>query len=397
MKTNYTINGNIIWDWASLIPLLQKDITDFSDQDIIPLKIDEEYLEFCKIKLNIHSLIYEKANFNDILNAWNEIKKIIDIEKIAELLLYTTYSRIVDNGITLDNLWKVEPNIIILLKFCYWSSQILQIPTLVHKQKEVRQRLGGKLLRKIKSIAHDSISIPDDDSDENIKIEIDKNIHQMNNLQKERDFKKLRTFLIEYYNFFEVCLSEILYPALSKNIEHEIEFKPRNNDYDYDILISTIPVQVKNSFSFEIFSLNDEERLKINNYNAKIAKIDHYFFNDKDKLLEMDIKEILQSFLKSNISEINKALKQKAKIIIFDITRTWQGYLLNRRLCEDPEYIKWQNQLKEALNQISEYFVSVIIVARATEVNYRISSVFVKLPILRLLDEEKLNNAEIIV
>jgi hypothetical protein len=397
MKTNYTINGNIIWDWASLIPLLQKDITDFSDQDIIPLKIDEEYLEFCKIKLNIHSLIYEKANFNDILNGWNEIKKIIDIEKIAELLLYTTYSRIVDNGITLDNLWKVEPNIIILLKFCYWSSQILQIPTLVHKQKEVRQRLGGKLLRKIKSIAHDSISIPDDDSDENIKIEIDKNIHQMNNLQKERDFKKLRTFLIEYYNFFEVCLSEILYPALSKNIEHEIEFKPRNNDYDYDILISTIPVQVKNSFSFEIFSLNDEEKLKINNYNAKIAKIDHYFFNDKDKLLEMDIKEILQSFLKSNISEINKALKQKAKIIIFDITRTWQGYLLNRRLCEDPEYIKWQNQLKEALNQISEYFVSVIIVARATEVNYRISSVFVKLPILRLLDEEKLNNAEIIV
>jgi hypothetical protein len=397
MKTNYTINGNIIWDWASLIPLLQKDITDFSDQDIIPLKIDEEYLEFCKIKLNIHSLIYEKANFNDILNAWNEIKKIIDIEKIAELLLYTTYSRIVDNGITLDNLWRVEPNIIILLKFCYWSSQILQIPTLVHKQKEVRQRLGGKLLRKIKSIAHDSISIPDDDSDENIKIEIDKNIHQMNNLQKERDFKKLRTFLIEYYNFFEVCLSEILYPALSKNIEHEIEFKPRNNDYDYDILISTIPVQVKNSFSFEIFSLNDEERLKINNYNAKIAKIDHYFFNDKDKLLEMDIKEILQSFLKSNISEINKALKQKAKIIIFDITRTWQGYLLNRRLCEDPEYIKWQNQLKEALNQISEYFVSVIIVARATDVNYRISSVFVKLPILRLLDEEKLNNAEIIV
>jgi hypothetical protein len=397
MKTNYTINGNIIWDWASLIPLLQKDITDFSDQDIIPLKIDEEYLEFCKIKLNIHSLIYEKANFNDILNGWNEIKKIIDIEKIAELMLYTTYSRIVDNGITLDNLWRVEPNIIILLKFCYWSSQILQIPTLVHKQKEVRQRLGGKLLRKIKSIAHDSISIPDDDSDENIKIEIDKNIHQMNNLQKERDFKKLRTFLIEYYNFFEVCLSEILYPALSKNIEHEIEFKPRNNDYDYDILISTIPVQVKNSFSFEIFSLNDEERLKINNYNAKIAKIDHYFFNDKDKLLEMDIKEILQSFLKSNISEINKALKQKAKIIIFDITRTWQGYLLNRRLCEDPEYIKWQNQLKEALNQISEYFVSVIIVARATEVNYRISSVFVKLPILRLLDEEKLNNAEIIV
>jgi hypothetical protein len=397
MKTNYTINGNIIWDWANLIPLLKNDITDFSDQDIIPLKIDEEYLEFCKIKLNIHSLIYEKANFNDILNGWNEIKKIIDIEKIAELMLYTTYSRIVDNGITLDNLWRVEPNIIILLKFCYWSSQILQIPTLVHKQKEVRQRLGGKLLRKIKSIAHDSISIPDDDSDENIKIEIDKNIHQMNNLQKERDFKKLRTFLIEYYNFFEVCLSEILYPALSKNIEHEIEFKPRNNDYDYDILISTIPVQVKNFFSFEIFSLNDEEKLKINNYNAKIAKIDHYFFNDKDKLLEMDIKEILQSFLKSNISEINKALKQKAKIIIFDITRTWQGYLLNRRLCEDPEYIKWQNQLKEALNQISEYFVSVIIVARATEVNYRISSVFVKLPILRLLDEEKLNNAEIIV
>jgi hypothetical protein len=397
MKTNYTINGNIIWDWANLIPLLKNDITDFSDQDIIPLKIDEEYLEFCKIKLNIHSLIYEKANFNDILNGWNEIKKIIDIEKIAELMLYTTYSRIVDNGITLDNLWRVEPNIIILLKFCYWSSQILQIPTLVHKQKEVRQRLGGKLLRKIKSIAHDSISIPDDDSDENIKIEIDKNIHQMNNLQKERDFKKLRTFLIEYYNFFEVCLSEILYPALSKNIEHEIEFKPRNNDYDYDILISTIPVQVKNFFSFEIFSLNDEEKLKINNYNAKIAKIDHYFFNDKDKLLEMDIKEILQRFLKSNISEINKALKQKAKIIIFDITRTWQGYLLNRRLCEDPEYIKWQNQLKEALNQISEYFVSVIIVARATDVNYRISSVFVKLPILRLLDEEKLNNAEIIV
>jgi hypothetical protein len=99
----------------------------------------------------------------------------------------------------------------------------------------------------------------------------------------------------------------------------------------------------------------------------------------------------------AHISEINKALKQKAKIIIFDITRTWQGYLLNRRLCEDPEYIKWQNQLKEALNQISEYFVSVIIVARATDVNYRISSVFVKLPILRLLDEEKLNNAEIIV
>jgi hypothetical protein len=58
MKTNYTINGNIIWDWANLIPLLKNDITDFSDQDIIPLKIDEEYLEFCKIKLNIHSLIY---------------------------------------------------------------------------------------------------------------------------------------------------------------------------------------------------------------------------------------------------------------------------------------------------------------------------------------------------
>lgn len=173
MITSLTINGHLIWDWSKVIPLLVCDKIEYSDDDISPIGIDDKYVELCRIKLNIHSLIHNEANFKDIMNVWNSLEKIMDMPRIAEFLIFTTLSRIKDTNITTENLWRVEPLIIVLLRFCYWYSQILKLPSVKHKQQEIKQRLGKKLLRRLKNHALQTIPIEDIISDEQLKKEID--------------------------------------------------------------------------------------------------------------------------------------------------------------------------------------------------------------------------------
>jgi hypothetical protein len=81
------------------------------------------------------------------------------------------------------------------------------------------------------------------------------------------------------------------------------------------------------------------------------------------------------------ISQINKSLEQKAKIVILDGTRTAEGFLLNQSYTDDEIYIKFDDSLKKSVEKISDQFVNVIFASGAYDYNYRISTLAMKLPI----------------
>lgn len=173
--------------------------------DIGPTRIDDEYIEFCKIILNIRSLIYQDCKVNDLIDGWNELSKTLDLVRVLELFLATSMSRLKD--VDVSEIYKFEPDVIDFLKICYWYSRLRTIVTVIHKIKELRVRLAKKLLYRLES----KVSINYDGlSSEEIQKMISDTIREFG--KELTDFTNRRQLLNEYHDFVSVTISELMYP-----------------------------------------------------------------------------------------------------------------------------------------------------------------------------------------
>lgn len=90
----------------------------------------------------------------------------------------------------------------------------------------------------------------------------------------------------------------------------------------------------------------------------------------------------LLDYVKNNcISQINKALEQKAKAVILDATQTAEGWLLNQLFTDDHIYVKFDESVKKCIENYSNQYVNVVFASTAYDYNYRISTLALKLHI----------------
>lgn len=238
-KTARYIGKLLVWDWKGLMKAIHNGRLELSDIDAVPTRIDDDYVEFCKIKLNVRSLIYRNSSIDDLIEGWNGLNAKFDLVRVAELFLWTSMERL--KGIPVSEIYNFEPDVIDFLKICYWYSKIMRIPTVVHKTKELRTRLAKKLLYKLEtgkvSINYEGLS------EDEIQRTIDEKLDELN--QKETDINRKKQLLNHYFEFVTVSISELMYPSLSEEHGHHISFVPRNEDSDFDIIIDSLPFQVK--------------------------------------------------------------------------------------------------------------------------------------------------------
>src|SRR6266571_991524 len=87
LQTARHLGKRLIWDWKNIVGRIQNGNLEFSENYIGPTRIDDEYIEFCKIILNIRSLIYQNCKVNDLIDDWNELSKTLDLVRVLELFL----------------------------------------------------------------------------------------------------------------------------------------------------------------------------------------------------------------------------------------------------------------------------------------------------------------------
>lgn len=177
-----------------------------------------------------------------------------------------------------------------------------------------------------------------------------------------------------------------MYPSLAQEYGHRISFEPRNKDFDFDMKVENIPFQVKTLFSFKYFPVSTSETANFQKYLKDVAQIKYLYHNNKLNKSYVERKVI--DYVRNNrISQINKSLEQKAKIVILDGTRTAEGFLLNQSYTDDEIYVKFDDPLKKSIEMNSDQFVNVIYATGAYDYSYRISALAMRLPVKGRLDE----------
>jgi hypothetical protein len=366
------INRKLIWDWKNLIEAIQ-DGKLRTENNIGPTRIDDEYIEFCKIKLNIRSLIYQHCRIDDLVDGWNGLNETLDLVRMLEVFLWTSMSRL--NGIDVSEIYKFEPDVIDFLKICYWYSRIRRTPTIIHKVKELRSRLAKKLLYKLespkRSIDYEGLS----------DIEIEQIISDkvMESRKKGTDINR-KNLLNQYFDFVRITISELMFPSLAEEFNHEISFEPSNQDFDFDAKIDTLPFQVKTLISRKYFPISSLDIANHQKYEKEVAQIRSLYYNNQLNQAYV-ARRLLDCVKRRCISQINKSLEQKTKVIILDATLTTEGFLLNQLFTDDEVYVKFDDSIKKSIENYSNGYVNVVFASTAYDYNFRISTLAMKLPI----------------
>jgi hypothetical protein len=167
--------------------------------------------------------------------------------------------------------------------------------------------------------------------------------------------------------------------SLAAEFSHKISFEPSNQEFDFDVKIDTLPFQVKTLISRKYFLISSLDKAKHQKYEGEVTQIRFLYYNNQ--LNQSYVERRLLDCVKSCISQINKSLEQKTKVIILDGTLTTEGFLSNQLFTDDEVYVKSDDSIKKSIENYSNGYVNVIFPSTAYDYNYSISTLAMKLPI----------------
>jgi hypothetical protein len=144
------LDNIIIWDFEGFLLVLKNENPVFKEDEVIPNKLDDDHFLFGYIKFKASSTIHSECIVEDIVKAYAHF------EEQFPLLLGNLYSvlngRLVDEFTSYFNLNKLtsfmtsEPNILEIIRICYWYYKCdLLSSTFCHKKMEIRRKIKGLL------------------------------------------------------------------------------------------------------------------------------------------------------------------------------------------------------------------------------------------------------------
>jgi hypothetical protein len=365
----------IPWDWSGLLESSKDGNLLIEEKDII-CKINNTTIEVLKIKLNITSVVYEKASADEIIEGFEELKSTFGFQRVLKALVTIMLVRIRISKRSDISLF--EPEVIDFLKICYWYNRIKSISSIKHRTKEIRSRLSKRLLYKLeknkRTIDYSNLS------DAELENKIAETLGEIRRAQSHLDQNERLRLLNEYLNSINVCISELMFAAIARQSNFVIDFGPTNNNYDYDIIIDGHPCQIKTLFSYDMFPISESDISKQKAYYQRFKELQELY--DANQIEWSFVKGEVIKYIKSDcFDKINDALRQKAQIIILDGTRTIPGRLLNYYYTDDSIFVKINDSFIESLKNSPNDFVSIIFASTSYDNKFRISSVVVKVPV----------------
>ena len=347
---NQPENGNICLDEYDKVP----HRTD--NNDIVALGGWE---------FNITKIIYPTATIQEIFDGWNELIE----EKIPmDLLFLSLFIRAVFDNDKSEIINEQEPELVALLRLCYWYHKCLQFTGknnkennyFIDKQNELKDELGRGVRAKARQYGVPAIA----DFGADIELYHREILPVLNAIKQRKAPKGFVEALREIRHSIYRFVSEFMFFSLASESGFDIVFIKTNlEEKNPDLFINTIPADIK--------TLIDEIQ-----YQDQI----------EDSLFE----EILFSLQRNKlISKINEGLKQGI-IIVLDATGTSLGYAINLYASQNKKNLSVQKAITDAIELVinSEYN-PIIILAQSCDLGcaFRLSVITVPIPVIVKGDE----------
>ena len=403
------INDRVIFDCEQLIAALNEKETIISDPDPVPVQSERDYLELCKIKFNVRSSVFSSASPYEIIQGWNSLSQYLQLDeaskldRITEIFLLEYIIKL--KRIQPSMFCQVEPDIIDCARLSYWyylCSKNNNDNTFQHKQKEIKGKLRRGLLTNLEQFKSSYSYKNNEEPFEHIeRIQDRDRIRKIaESLPKiksalpanNQTVKKFNNYMYQWFKEVSSINAELMFAALCSLNGYAVSFVPSGDElHDYDFLINSIPAQVKANIIY---------RGNVDRSDTYLKDILEIIRMSNEKTLTMEyIKERIVNFIKTNyLSQVRKAIEQKARIILIDATQSSVGFALNKWASENNfDDLSFQKSLSEAfsLNQ-DEDSVPSVFAAGAHDYNYRLSSLCLKFPVVKIqeglvLDDSRLD------
>lgn len=320
--------------------------------DEIPQDTHDNIVAFGGWEFKISKLVYPNATAKKILDGW---AKLTQDGIPTDMLFLTLFIRTMFDNTCNTEAIKEEPELIELLRLCYWYQICYGIDsqnTLVHKVQEIKEELGKGVRTKMEKY----------------------------NLPLRSDFD---SDLTQYHRELQPVLYAIKQRRAPAGFHDDLE-AIRHSSYGF------VSECMFYSLANILFNKKKEGAKNPDVYINKVSSevkpiIDEIQYQDQieDNLLE----EILYSIKRNKlVYKINEALEQRANIVILDATGTSLGYAMNLYTSQHNKTYSVQKSIDiaiELVNSGSKDYVPIIVFAQSidTEYNFRLSMTMVPCPV----------------
>jgi hypothetical protein len=391
------IGNKVIWNCESFLKLLDKDIILY-ETTFRPTYSNEPFISLGGWCFDISSTINHNARYNEVIEGWKLIN-IKDDKFVLDRIFQFFFMQLVIDATSTSTaeFSKHEPLIAELLRLSYWYYKCYKSLGALEdispsKRKEIRDKLFGRLLRKIEGYKT-TIKMEEAYPDE--KEAFIKKANE--NIKSAKAAKKIDEQFINFVNELFVAVwsvtSELMFAGILSENAHKLDF-----DKKYDFTLDHIPCQVKSIIPSESSFKETSNRVSHRTYELNNGKI----------IDETEVRKEIISLLQEKHNLIDDAIKQGGRIVCVNGTQTYAGYLLNRWASDNPKISLTADRslsssaslLKEeqsiSILREEEKFLPLIFGASAIDTNYRFSTMTFRMPVKLMLDDRSLDKIEYI-
>src|SRR5690242_5121342 len=125
------------------------NLTIVDDKESIPQKVDSDFSAFGGWKFNVSSTIYANTKPEDVIDGWNMLNNDFPADILIRLIQPFFIRAVLDAKNSRAGLKYQEPELIELLRFCYWyfkCSIKARNNTFLNKRNEIIKKLSDKLV-----------------------------------------------------------------------------------------------------------------------------------------------------------------------------------------------------------------------------------------------------------
>jgi hypothetical protein len=352
------------------------------EKESIPQQIDSDFIILGGWEFNVSSTIYPNATPEEVIGGWNMLNKDIPDDVLNRLIQPFFVRALLDvRSYPVVELREQEPEMIELLRFCYWYFKCSIKATnnsFGHKSEEIVKKLSDTLLSNVDVYRQRIVFEEEFHSD---KKEFLRKVKEKLAALKE-DNKPLKEEFSKYINQLLKAVygvtSELIFAGISSD-KYELSFEPLGGGHDYDFIIDNISCQVKTIMPSGDFAKSNVE--KIMNRKVKLQK--------GKQIQQEEVKEAIVSLIQENKNDIIKARSQKAKVICFNGTPTYANFLLNQYASDNNNDLAINNTLSsvmEMLMNANNTLMPIIFGGSAIDFNYRFSAALFTIPTTPKLD-----------
>jgi hypothetical protein len=386
------IDDRVVWDCEKFVSIIkQPNSTIINGMKMMLQALENNYVYFNGWRFNTHSTIYPSANATEIVEGqklldnhapslFNRLHEIFFLQSVSEFRKFRPSNSI-------HKFCEIEPEMLDLLRLCYWYYKCHQIPQsnfLQFKSPEVRHKLAKGLLSNIEGYAMKIMNDFSGGTSEEFLIWLQGSLGKAR-LPKPPD-KNLGRYVKKLSEDIRSIISELMFAALSNYNGYITAFDASPEpSHDYDFLINNLPVQVKTFNSSE----DSQESIQ------KIEEIERKGSIDSNTL----VKEIVDFLLSlTALNEMERAINQGAFIIFSDMSHIRTGHIIRKYLSEKNLIISLEDAITASVNIVTKdnkTTLPLIVCVSGTHYKYQIYALNFQIPVIKENNKFKLDRGRI--